>query len=156
MSKERLFIPSHGPEVTAVALGIEALTVLCEKYDANGLILIPALRNAPNTILSRVLSEHQVKLLAAGRTLKLSNGHGVSMCSPFTLKNHSSAPVVLALFASSDMIQKAEKARACKALLVVPWNIEDAELWVREYAPKILSVPTDSFQPSRQGTIISA
>lgn len=141
MNKERFLVPSHGPDPTTVAIGVEALKVLCEKYNANGLVLVPALKHAVGTVLNQVWSEHHLKALASGKTLKLSEQHGVSMCSQATLKNHSSAPVVLALFASADMIEKAEKAWGCKALIVVPWIAADSEQWVASYEPKVLSLP---------------
>lgn len=141
MNKERFLVPSHGPDISAVAIGVEALTVLCEKYNSNGLILVPALKHAPNTVLNRVWPERQVKLLASGNTLKFSDSHSVSICSPLTLKNHSSSPLILALFASEGMIEKAEKAWGCKALVIVPWIPEDAGPWVKRYAPKTLSLP---------------
>lgn len=62
----------------------------------------------------------------------------VSMCSQATLKNHSSAPVVLALFASAGMIEKSEKAWGCRALIVVPWIASDPEHWAASYAPTII------------------
>ncbi len=144
MIKERFIVPSYGPDVTTVEIGVEALNVLCEKYESDGLVLMPALRHATHTILNRVWSERQVKLLANGKSLKLPCGYGVSMCSPLTLKKHSSAQVILALFASKDTIEKAEKAWGCKALVVVPWIPEDAEAWVKERTPKELSVPSKS------------
>lgn len=141
MNKERFLVTSHGPDPTAVAIGVEALKVLCEKHNASGLVLVPALKHAANTVLNQVWSERNVKALASGKTLKLSEQHGVSMCSQATLKNHSSAPVILTLFASADMIENAEKAWGCRALIVVPWIASDSEQWATSYAPKILSLP---------------
>lgn len=141
MNKERFLVPSYGPDIAAVAIGVEALKVLCEKYNSNGLVLVPALKHAPDTVLNQIWPERLVKLLASGKTLKLSESHSVLMCSPLTLKNHSSSPLILALFASEDMIEKAEKAWGCKALVVVPWIPEDSEPWVKRYAPKVLSIP---------------
>lgn len=141
MNKERFLVPTHGPDTAAVTIGIEALKILCEQYNSNGLVLVPALKHAPNTVLNQVWPERQVKLLASGETLKLNDSHSVSMCSPITLKNHSSSPLILALFASEEMIEKAEKAWGCKALVVVPWIPEDAEPWVKRYTPTVLSLP---------------
>lgn len=141
MNKERFLVPAHGPDPTAVAIGVDALKVLCEKHKTNSIVLVPALKHAADTVLNQVLSERHVQELARGKTLKLSEQHGVSMCSQATLKNHTSAPVVLALFASAGMIERAEKAWGCKALIVVPWIAADSEQWVTSYAPMILSIP---------------
>lgn len=141
MNKERFLVPSHGPDPTAVAIGVEALKVLCEKHNADGLVLVPALKHAADTVLNQVWSERYVKALASGKTLKLSEQHGVSMCSQATLKKHSCSSVVLALFASADMIEKAEKAWTCRALIVVPWIASDSEKWATSYVPRILSLP---------------
>ena len=81
MNKERFLVPSDGPNVTAVAIGVEALKVLCEKHKSDGLVLVPALKHAPDTVLNQVWHERQVKLLANGKALKFSASQNVSMCS---------------------------------------------------------------------------
>jgi hypothetical protein len=103
---------------------------------------MPGLKHAPNTVLNQVCSEKQVKLLANGKCLKLPCGYGVSMCSPLTLKNHSSVHVILALFASKGLIEKSEKVWGSKALVVAPWIPGDAEAWLKEHAPRELSIPS--------------
>ena len=143
MIKDRFLVPAHGPDATAVAVGVEALSLLCEKHSTSGLVLMPALKHASGTVLGKVWPEKNVEALSKGKTLKLSSGHSVSMCSPLTLKNHSSAQVILALFASKDMIEKAEGAWACKALVVVPWIPEDVEFWVKQNSPTVLSIPAN-------------
>ena len=138
MTKERFLIPAHGPDEGAVAVAVEALNILCEKHSSDGLVLIPALKHAADTILSKVWPQDQVKALAKGESLRLPCGQRVSMCSPFTLKNHASSAVILALFASKETIEKAEAALMCKAVVVVPWNSEDSASWVLQHTPKKL------------------
>jgi hypothetical protein len=140
MTKERFLVPSSGPDVTTVSIGIEALNLLCEKYQSNGLVVVPALKHASSTILNNVWPEKQIKALSSGKRLKLPCGYSVAMCSPFTLKNHTSSKVILALFASKEMIEKAENACGCSALVVIPWIPEDAETWVRTHTPIELSI----------------
>lgn len=141
MTKERFLVPAHGPDVNAVQVAVKALELLCDKHNSNGLVCVPALKHAEGTVLNRVWSEKHIKSLASGKVLKINERHGVSMCSPFTLKNHHSAPIILALFASKDMVEKVEKSWGCKALVVVPWIPEDTESWVKSYAPTVLSLP---------------
>lgn len=141
MTKERFLVPAYGPDVNAVQIAVKALEFLCEKHNSNGLVCVPALKHAEGTALNRVWSEKHIKILASGKVLKITGHLGVSMCSPFTLKNNQSAPIILALFASKDMIDKVEKAWGCKALIVVPWILEDTESWVKSYAPTVLSLP---------------
>lgn len=141
MTKERFFVPANGPDVNAVQIAVNALELLCEKHHSNGLVCVPALKHAEDTVLNRVWAEKHIKSLSSGKVLKINEHYGVSMCSPFTLKNHHSAPVILALFASKDMVEKVEKSWGCKALVVVPWIPGDTESWVKSYAPTVLSLP---------------
>lgn len=140
MTKERFLVPAHGPDMNAIQVAVKALELLCERHNSNGLVCVPALKHAEGTVLNRVWSEKYIKSLASGNALKINEHFRVSMCSPFTLKNHHTAPVILALFASKDMIEKVEKVEACKALLVVPWIPEDSASWVKSYAPTVLSL----------------
>lgn len=92
MTKERFFVPAHGPDVNAVQVAVKALELLCEKHNSNGLVCVPALKHAEGTVLNRVWSEKHIKSLASGKILKINERHGVSMCSPFTLKKPSLRP----------------------------------------------------------------
>jgi hypothetical protein len=141
MTKERFLVPAYGADVNAVQVAVKALELLCEKHNSNGLVCVPALKHAEGTVLNRVWSEKHIKSLASGKVLNINEHHGVSMCSPFTLKSHHSAPIILALFASKDMVEKVENSSGCKALVVLPWIPEDTESWAKSYAPTVLSLP---------------
>ena len=140
MTKERFYVPAHGPDKNALQTAIQAFKILCEKYDSNGLICVPALKHAENTILNQIWAEKSLKDLVNGKSLKINERQLVSMCSQQTLKNHPSAQVILALLASNEMINKVERTHGCNALVILPWILEDAELWVKAYAPQELSL----------------
>ena len=140
MKRERFLVPAYGPDINAISIGVKALELLCEKHNCDGLICMPVLKGAESTVLNQVWSEKHIKSLASGKVLKISEKHSLSMCSPFTLKNHNAAPLILALFASKDIIDKIEKSLGCKALIVIPWIQEDTELWIKTYAPTVLSL----------------
>jgi hypothetical protein len=139
MMKNRFLIPAVGPNVVAVQKAVVALEALCEKYNSNCLVCMPALKHAENTVLNQVWSEKNIKDLCKGKTLKLANKYSVSMCSKFTLKNYQGMQVILGLFASKDMVDALEKHIGCKALLVVPWIEQDTDDWIKNFAPIVLS-----------------
>jgi hypothetical protein len=80
MTKERFLVPAHGPEVNSVQVAIKALEILCEKHNFNGLICVPALKHAKNTVLNQVWPEKYIQNLASGKVLKIYENYSVSMC----------------------------------------------------------------------------
>ena len=138
IDRERFLVPA-GP--LAVACAIEGITALCEKYDGDALVCVPVLKHADTTFLSDVWPEEQIKKLAQGKSLHITDKHKVSMCSPSNLSRTDVRDKVIALglFASPDTIEKLERRLfACRALVIVPWSPDDSARWEKTYSPKII------------------
>lgn len=86
-----------------------------------------------STLLASALGQELIKSLAKYKSVKLSTGQNIGLCSDKTFKNYKRASVYLVLWATSDMLEKLEEAYSYKASVVVIWLENDADTWVENY-----------------------
>lgn len=139
--KERYLVPAFGPEAKALAVALAAVAVLCEKHKSDAVIVVPALKDVDTTVLTQVIPEAQLKQLASGNSLGIAGHYKLSMSSKATYRQQRQPKVVFAPFASKELIEMIEGSRDCAALVVVPWNSEDAKAWDTLEGVTILKVP---------------
>jgi hypothetical protein len=111
---ERFFVPAHGPDREALAIAVTAAIALAEKHNCEITLLVPALKNASNTILTDILQEKSVKKLVKGETVKI-NGHTTKMKSTVNFQPYSEHGLIVALWATKKSVQKMEEADRSKA-----------------------------------------
>ncbi len=139
MPKTRILIPAYGVNVKALKIGLEATQHICDAQKCNALLLVPALKEASSTALNQIFGTAQLKVLEKGGPLQFSSGQTLTMCSPFTMKNHRTDGVIFAVFASAKVIEKAEAALETKGIVVVTWNNEDAKKWEASTSPSVVA-----------------
>lgn len=132
---ERYLINSVGDDLQATNRGVAEFYKLCQKY-GDGVIYVPEMQNIKSTLLATAVGKEVVKSLSKHKSVTLSTGQPIELCSDRTFKNYRLGSVYLALWATPGMIENIEKdAYKCKAIVVVTWTENDADAWVTSKNP---------------------
>jgi hypothetical protein len=102
-------------------------------------LLVLAPEAAPGTVLADLVSVEQLKQLARGGELQLTASAKIAECSPLASSKHRADGVVLVVFASADMIAKAEARPGPKAIVVVPWTEFDTVACAEAHPPILVN-----------------
>lgn len=134
---ERFLLKAIGDDHAATKAGVLKFIELCGKY-GNGVIYVPTMQNLESTILASAIGQDVMKSLAKHKSVKLSSGQNIELCSDKTFKNYKNSSVYLVLWATPSMIDSLEEAYSCKASVVVTWLENDADKWEENYRPTLL------------------
>lgn len=131
MKQEKYLVKSFGDNQEGTNVGLKKFFELCGR-DGNGVIVVPMLKNLAYSMFAIALGEELSKKFIKERTLSISEGTTISLCSSNTLKNFTRANVYLALWGSDDMIQDIEKnCQNYKSIVLVTWLPKDSEEWTK-------------------------
>lgn len=140
---ERYCIPSYGASSDKKALTMALLlsVKVAKELQCPITLCVPALCHAETSILNNFFKPRLLRNLVKGKICKLDN-HITNMISTQTMNSFNIKGVIVGLWASKKMLIKIDKAKHAKAVITVPWIKEDADVWVRKWAP-IKLLPDD-------------
>lgn len=142
MIRDRYLVPAEGKDLDALVKALQFAVRMAKKNDFTVTLVVPALKRAEGSLLKHVFSEAQLKRLRKGETLLIDKNVKTTMASMFTVHNTNSE-VLVALFASKEMIQKVENSQYCEVLIVLPWAGDgDTTEWQGEWSPVVLKSGT--------------
>ena len=136
---ERYLVPAHGPDQKQLGVAFLASIETAKKHACSITILIPTLKNAENTILKNILNESFLKQLVKGNDGQIEGIH-VKLKSIRTINPHQETGIILVLWGGKEALAKADKARAAKSVIVIPWIPEDVDQWIDEWDPQVIEI----------------
>lgn len=136
---DRYVVPAYGPDEGALRVALLAGTQLAEKYDCSATILVPALKHAEDTILSKVLDPRLVKNLVKGKTCKLDDIPTV-MRSTRTINPFAERGVIVCLWGAQDALDKVDQSPRAQAAVLLEWTRDNTRTWVEKWNPVLLDV----------------
>ncbi len=127
--RESYFIRSEGPQSPAVVRAISWLLDRA-KTTQKGFIFVAVLENLRSGIVGDVLGEAAAKALMSQGKLTSSGVEIQLVTASKTLYDGQNSPIVT-FYPDEKLLDQLDSISNLSAMLVVPWRMEDIELWIK-------------------------
>ena len=142
---QRLLLPDTNQSPVHVLAGVKVADRLCETSGTLDVIfLVPAKASLTSGALHEALGATMHSKLVKGVPVTLPSGAQMRCETMKTLKWVSKPSVLIAIFASQDMMDKIDSLQNLVAVVAVPWTPDAIENWNRTWSPQVLGKPTKS------------
>jgi len=129
---KRFYIPAEGPDVKALHIALYGASVLAKEYKSEIILIVPTLKHASGTILSKVLKGESLKKLVKGASLKYDNAP-IRMVSTQTFDPYRDNGVLVALWAGNNMLKKIDQSDDAIGVLALRWVGSEVEDWASKH-----------------------
>lgn len=135
---KRYLIPANG-EVKPIKDALNLLLKLCEELEApNAILLIPTKRNIQGTTLERALGQKEAKALLKDKSLELLSGVNLRLETQRTFQYKGTSEIIIGVYVNNKMLNQIDNAKNAKAVIIVPWVMDDVKEWIRTWNPQVI------------------
>ncbi|MES3710376.1 hypothetical protein QC590_19350 [Pseudomonas putida] len=146
---QRILLPDTNQNPTHVLTGVSLADRICEASSTLDVIfLVPAKASLTSGPLAEALGTSVHSALVKGNPVKLPSGAQMRCETVKMLQWVSKPSVLIAVFASQDMMDKVDSLQNLVAVVAVPWTPNSVENWERTWAPKVLGQPAKRTKPA--------
>lgn len=141
----RILLPDTNQSPAHILAGIKVADRLCETSNKIEVIfLIPVKASLTSGTLREAVGTAMHDALVKGKPVTLPSGAKMYCETMKTFKLVSKPSVVIAVFASQDMMDKIDSLQNLAAVVAIPWTPESIKNWVNTWSPKLLGKPAKS------------
>jgi hypothetical protein len=137
---ERYVVPEDPPrEVDCLKKAIGLAIQLHTRLNCSGeiVLLVPNKKTVDGTTLVGAIGLKAVSELKKNRTITVNYTHRLRLESESTIKKVYGAEVIVAIYAYPKMLDEVDRLLDVKAVVVVPWNMNDVTMWIQTWNPII-------------------
>ncbi|WP_268562116.1 hypothetical protein [Pseudomonas protegens] len=147
-SVKRILLPDTNQSPEHVLTGVSLADRICEASSTLEVIfLVPAKVSLTSGPLVNALGATVHKALVKGNPVKLPSGAQMRCETMKTLQWVSVPSVLIAVFASQDMMDKIDSLQNLVAVVAVPWTPDAITDWVTTWSPTELGKPAKPTKP---------
>lgn len=134
MNRQRFLAKSSGDSIEGMRAGLVKLVEILgsEGYE-NAAVVVPRLEHVKDTILADILGKILARQLIRDRSVLLTDGKKLSLCSEATLKNYKFEDAYLALWGTQQTIEAIEILTKWKSTVFVTWGPTDSDQWTKQH-----------------------
>lgn len=140
---QRYLIPAHGAEVEPIKTAMALVQALCKESETpiDAILFIPSKRSLEGTTLEEVLGTTITKALLKGEIITLPGGGNLKLKTQRTFRDRRTSAIVLAVYATTKMLDEVDNVKDAAAVIIVPWDMEEVADWKRTWNPRVLGEP---------------
>lgn len=136
---QRILLPDTNQSPMHILTGVSVADRLCEIEDTLEVIfLVPVKASLTSGPLHEALGATVHNALVNGKPVKLPSGARMRCETMKTLQWVSKPSVLIAVFASQDMMNKIDSLQNLVAVVAIPWTPAAIEDWEKTWSPKVL------------------
>ncbi|WP_449431795.1 hypothetical protein [Pseudomonas putida] len=145
---QRILLPDTNQSPEHVLTGVSVADRICAASSTFEVIfLVPAKASLNSGPLANALSATVHNALVKGNPVKLPCGAHMRCETVKTLRWVTKPSVLIAVFASQDMMDKVDSLQNLVAVVAIPWTPESVTNWEKTWSPKVLGKPAKSSKP---------
>jgi len=138
---ERYLVPSEGPQAEPISRAYATLEEKCAHLQANAILLVPKKDTLRGRTVEHGLGADVVTKLRRDQQVLLPDGRLVALRTQRTFRDRCTSDIILAIYPSGRMLDQIDESKYSKAIIVVPWRMEDVRQWQRAWNPHVLGEP---------------
>jgi len=147
---QRILLPDSNQSPTHILTGVSVANHLCEiERTLEVIFLVPAKASLTSGPLHEALGASVHSALVKGNPVKLPSGVQMRCETMKTLRWVTKPSVLIAVFASQDMMNKVDSLQNLVAIVAVPWTSDAVQDWEKTWSPKVLGKPAESGEPTQ-------
>lgn len=146
---QRILLPDTNQSPEHILNGVSVADHVCKTTGTLEVIfLIPAKASLTSGTLHQALGTTVHTALVKGNPVRLPSGAQMRCETMKTLQWVSTPSVIIAVYASQNMMDKIDSLQNLVAVVAVPWTPEAVENWEKTWSPKVLGKPGKSVKPA--------
>ncbi|PRA33723.1 hypothetical protein [Pseudomonas poae] len=142
LNVQRLLLPDTNQSPLHILAGVKIADRLGETSNTLEVIfLVPAKASLTSGALHEALGSTVHNSLVKGKPVTLPSGAQMRCETMKTLQWVTKPSVIIAVFASQDMMDKVDALQNLVAVVAVPWTPDAIEDWNKTWSPQVLGKP---------------
>lgn len=156
-SVERVLLPDTNQSPVHVLTGVSVADSLCGTSGTLEVIfLVPVKASLTSGALHEALGATVHNALVKAKPVTLPSGAQMRCETMKTLQWVSKPSVLIAVFASQDMMDKIDSLQNLVAVVAIPWTPDAVESWEKTWSPRVLGKPTKPGKSAKPATKLIA
>lgn len=136
---QRILLPDTNQNPAHILAGVGVADRICETGDGlEVILLVPVKVSLTSGSLHEALGATMHNTLIKGQPVKLPSGAQMRCETMKTLQWVSKSSVLIAVFASQNMMDKVDALQNLVAVVAVPWTPDAIEDWNKTWSPQVL------------------
>lgn len=131
----RYHVPSYGADTEKLKLTLAHAVEIAKTHDSDITLIVPTLKDAPNTILKDLMPSKTIKAMTKGERTTI-NGVKVKLTSINTFDAYRENGVIVSLWLRDNAIAKTDDAYDAKAIIALNWGEGTLEQWLSTHCPE--------------------
>lgn len=137
---DRILVNADEPNAYSIRLALSEANLLAQKLKCNVVICVSNKKTVGSTALSEVISPGRINKLIRGLSIQLTPIVTASLESDRTIATQRGPTVVVALFATTSMMDTIDSMPDCRAVIMLPVTERDGILWKEKWNPRALPI----------------